>query len=83
MKNDRDMFFLSSKNQDRLIAIMDDLKYQGYSTDNRVLILVLNTMREEGMILKADNKEILELIRKVVPEGGRILHIKGRDDDKR
>lgn len=83
MKNDRDMFFLSSKNQDRLIKTMDALKQQGYSTDNWVLTAVLRVMRKDGLIPKADNKEILNLIKKVVPEGGRILHIKGRDDDKR
>ncbi len=81
MNNKASMFFLSPKNQDRLIEIMEKLKSQGYSTDNRTMTAVLYAMREKGLLPQADDKEILELIKKVVPKGGKILHIKGGSDE--
>ena len=70
-------FFLSPKNQDRLIAIMDQLKKEGYPTDNMVLTMVLRAMQERGFLPPSDDKEVLNIIKKVVKPGGKILHIKG------
>ena len=74
---------MSPKNQDRVTKIMDELKNQGYSTDNRTLTAVLHVMREEGMLPKSDDKEILLLIKKVVPKGGKILHIRGDNNERK
>lgn len=77
------MFFLSPKNQDRIIKIMDALKSQGYPADNQTMAAVLHVMREKGLLPQADNKEILNLIKKVIPKDGKILYIKGDDNDQR
>jgi len=83
MGNEVSMFFVSPKNQDRIIKIMDELEKQGYPTDNRTMTAVLYVMREKGLLPKADNQEIMALIKKVVPPGSKILHIKGENDDKK
>lgn len=77
-----DMFFVSPKNQDRLIRIMDELKKQGYPTSNAVMTLVLREMRQDGLLPQGDDQEILNFIKKVVPKNGKVLHIKGDEDGK-
>lgn len=75
-----DAFFLSPKNQDRLIKIMDQLKKDGYPTDNSVMTLVLREMRRQGVLPQVyKDQDILEMVKKVVRPGGKILHIKGDD----
>ena len=83
MSNKGNMFFLSPKNQDRLIEIMDELKGQGYPANNQTMTAVLHIMREKGLLPQADNQEVINLIKKVVPPGGKILHIKGENNDER
>lgn len=81
MENKVDMFFLSPRNQDRVIKIMDELKGQGYPANNRTMTVVLHVMREKGLLPQANNQEIIALVKKVVPPGGKILHIRGGLDE--
>ena len=78
--NNTDMFFLSPKNRDRLVRIMEGLEKQGFSTNNQVLTVVLRVMREKGVLPQADDKDIINIIKKVIPEGGKILCIRGGDN---
>lgn len=82
-ENKVNAFFLSPKNQDRVIEIMEQLEKAGYPTDNRTFTAVLHVMREQGVIPKLDDKSLIETIKKVVPKGGKILHIKGGKDGRR
>lgn len=82
MEDKGDMFFLSPKNQDRMIKIMDALKGHGYPMDNRTMTTVLHAMREKGLLPQANNQDIIALIKKVIPPGGKVLHIRGEDNGK-
>jgi len=79
-KKEKEMnaFLLTPDTQEKLREIMEKLEAQGYPTNNKVLSLVLREMWKQGSIIGVDrdSKQFDELIDKVVPMNGKILHIK-------
>ena len=69
-------FLLTPKVQALVIQIMDDLVADGIEPTNEILIRVLKELSKYGKILQLDAKDLRETMEKIVPEGGKVLHIK-------
>lgn len=74
-------YLLTGKIQDKLIKTMELLESEGVKPTNQVMIEVLRVMHSQGEVLELSEKDIAETVKKIVPDGGKILHIKKGDSD--
>jgi len=70
-------FLLTPALQGQVIEIAEALEQKGIEITNEVFLGIIQRLQSEGKVLKAEGNQIQEMIGKLVPDDGKILHIKG------
>lgn len=72
-------FLLTPDLQDQVIKIAQDLEQKGVVITNEVFMGIIEQLHSKGKVLKAEGNQIQEMIGKIVPDGGKVLHIKSEE----